>query len=70
MRGEPGKSGASVDHKSVRVDAWLEQSLSPVGSPSQLGGSTDGLGRRLIEVGSHGAWRRQERGRVPARPLF
>ena len=23
MRGEPGKSGASVDHKSVRVDAWF-----------------------------------------------
>jgi hypothetical protein len=22
-RGEPGKSGASVDHKSVRVDAWF-----------------------------------------------
>ena len=23
MRREPGKSGASVDHKSVRVDAWF-----------------------------------------------
>ena len=23
MRGEPGKSGASVDRKSVRVDPWL-----------------------------------------------